>query len=50
MMGGGYREVIVREFGPDMYILLYLKWITNKDLLYSTMGTLFNVMWQPGLG
>ena len=34
-MGGGYREVIVREFGPDMYILLYLKWITNKDLLYS---------------
>ena len=20
----------------DMYILLYLKWITNKDLLYST--------------
>ena len=34
-MGGGYREVIVREFGPDMHILLYLKWITNKDLLYS---------------
>ena len=23
------------EFGMDMYILLYLKWITNKDLLYS---------------
>ena len=22
---------IVREFGTDMYILLYLKWITNKD-------------------
>ena len=20
----------------DMYMLLYLKWITNKDLLYST--------------
>ena len=31
-MGGG----IVREFGTDMYTLLYLKWITNKDLLYST--------------
>ena len=29
--GGG----IVREFGIDMYTLLYLKWITNKDLLYS---------------
>ena len=23
-------------FGMDMYTLLYLKWITNKDLLYST--------------
>ena len=27
---------IVTEFGMDMYTLLYLKWITNKDLLYST--------------
>ena len=25
-----------KEFGIDMYTLLYLKWITNKDLLYST--------------
>ena len=25
-----------REFGMDMYTLLYLKWKTNKDLLYST--------------
>ena len=25
----------VREFGIDMYTLLHLKWITNKDLLYS---------------
>ena len=30
------REGIVREFGIDMYTLLYLKWINNKDLLYST--------------
>ena len=29
-------EGLVREFGMDRYILLYLKWITNKDLLYST--------------
>ena len=29
-------EGIVRQFGTDMYTLLYLKWITNKDLLYST--------------
>ena len=25
-----------REFGIDMYTLLFLKWKTNKDLLYST--------------
>ena len=28
----GYKEAIVREFGMNMYTLLYLKWITNKDL------------------
>ena len=28
-----------------MYTLLYLKWTTNKVLLYST-GTLLSVMWQ----
>jgi len=27
-----------------MYILLYLKWITNKDLLYII---LLNDVWQP---
>ena len=27
---------IVREFGSDMYTLLYFQWITSKDLLYST--------------
>ena len=25
-----------REFGIDMYTLLYLKWVANKVLLYST--------------
>ena len=29
----------VREFGMDMYTLLYLKWITNTDLLYSTWNS-----------
>jgi len=29
-------EGVVREFGTDMYTLLYLKWITSKDPLYST--------------
>ena len=27
---------MVREFGINKYTLLYLKWITNKGLLYST--------------
>ena len=30
----GRRDV--REFGTNIYTLLYLKWITNKDLFYST--------------
>ena len=32
----GLGKGIVREFGSDMCTLLYLQWITNKDLLYST--------------
>ena len=43
----GSGEGVVREFGMDMHTLLYLKWITNKDLLYGK-GVLLNVMWQPG--
>ena len=34
--GEGWGEGIVREFGIDMYVPLCLKWITSKDLLYST--------------
>ena len=34
--GEGCRGGIDWEFGIDMYKLLYLKYITNKDLLYST--------------
>ena len=30
---------IVMEFGKVMYTLLYSKWITNKDLLYSTWNS-----------
>ena len=33
---GGWGREIVGEFGMDMCTLVYLKWITNKDLLYST--------------
>ena len=32
---GCQGEETVREFGTDMYTLLYLKWITNKELLYG---------------
>ena len=34
-------------FSRQEYTLLYLNWITNKDLLYSK-GTLLSVVWQPG--
>ena len=30
---------MVREFGMDKYRLLYLKWMTNKGLLYSTWNS-----------
>ena len=33
---GGGGERIVRNYRKVMYTLLYLKWINNKDLLYST--------------
>ena len=32
-------EGIVKDFRMDVYTLLYLKWITNKDLLYSTWNS-----------
>ena len=35
----GWREGVVREFGVDRYTLLYLKWITNKDLLDNTWNS-----------
>jgi len=35
---------IVRVVGMDMYILLHLKCIANKDIAH---GTLLTVMWQP---
>ena len=31
-----WGEGIVREFEMDMYALLYLKWIINKNLMYSS--------------
>ena len=41
-----------QKFGMDMFTLLYLKWITNKDPLVlgtkEAHGTLLSVTWQPG--
>ena len=40
--GDGCWEGVDRELGTDMYTLLYLKQITNKDLLYSTWNSAQN--------
>ena len=34
--GEGWERETDWEFGMDRYTLLYFKWITNQDLLYST--------------
>ena len=39
MVVGGRMGGRDREFGKDMYTLLCLKWITSKDLLYSTWNS-----------
>ena len=43
LLGGRMGEGIVKEFGINT--LLYLEWITDKDLLCSTGNP---VTWQPG--
>ena len=39
------------EFGMDMYTLLYLKWITNKDLLHRTWNSAqcYVAAWMGGM-
>ena len=41
---------MVWEFGVDTYTMLYLKWIANKDLLYSTLNSAqcYVVSWKEG--
>ena len=48
MLGERQGVGIVREFGMDTYTLLYLKWITNKDLLYGPTWNSAQFVWQPG--
>ena len=49
-VGEGSGKGIVRTFGMDMYTLLHLKWITNKDLLYSTWNSAqyYMAAWMGG--
>ena len=42
---GGLQSKGSQRVGHDRVMLLYLKWMINKDL---TCGTLLSVMWQPG--
>ena len=37
--GSGEGKWIVRDFGNVMYLMLHLKRITNKNLLYSTWNS-----------
>ena len=41
---------VVREFGIDVHTLLCLKWISNKDLLYSTGNSAqcYVAVWMGG--
>ena len=44
---------IVRDLEVDVYTLLYLKWIANKELLYSTWNSAQCYVaagWERGLG
>ena len=39
--GQGWGEGIVREFGIDVYAVLYLKWITSDCI---AQGALLNIL------
>ena len=44
------KEEIVRELGMDMKTQIYLKWIANKDLLYSSWNSAqcYMAAWMGG--
>ena len=50
LSGGRVGRKDSRECVIDVYTLLYLKWITNKDLLYSTGNTAqcYVAVWMGG--
>ena len=46
----GWGKGIVRGYGMKTETLVYLKWITNKDLLYSTRNSArcYAAAWMGG--
>ena len=50
MVGEEWGGGIVTECGMDMHTLLYLKWITNKDLVYSIANShqCYMTAWMEG--
>ena len=38
--GRGGGGVMYWEIGIDIYTLIYIKWITNKNLLYKKINTI----------
>ena len=48
--GGRMEKEIAREFGINIYTPLYLKWITNKVLQYSTGNSAqcYVAVWMGG--
>ena len=46
----GPSQGVGRDFGKVTYTLLYLKWITNKDLLYSPWNSAqcYVLAWMGG--
>ena len=47
---GVLEDGIAGEFGVVMYTRLYLKWIANKDILYSTWNSdqCYATTWMKG--
>ena len=50
LVGGRMVVGIVKEFEMDSYTWLYLKWIINKDLLYTTWNSAqcYMAVWMGG--
>ena len=46
-LGEGWRAGIVRDFGMNIFILLYLKWIINKDLQKNS-AECYMAAWMGG--